>query len=621
MLFRPGARPRIFRLGDRVVLDVLDPGRAVPEAAGQNEAGDSRSARAAANPSAQQGGRERRNAVVEPPPTAQTALPAVTSAPAPAPAPASVVTRTAPGPTASAVPVTEPPATPIAAPTLPPRGAVAVRIASAPGRARALSLRLPEGTGVAILRRGDALLAVLDNPVPLDLSALRGDPVLGASDAQLLPEAAVLRLRLAAPAVLVARREGDLWLLEPAREAPPGRSILPETEGDALTLRAARPNRVVALEDPETGLPLLIGTVGETEQSSPQTRRLPRAELLPTLLGIALLARGDGVSLRTGAERFVLEGAGAGAPISPGPAQGAAAMTRLLQLPSLPPAEAADRLRVQQSALAGVPPLQRASLRLDAAETMLALGLPQEAQAMLRLSFQEDPGAAAEARAKVLNAAAALLAGRVAEAAALDDAALPRTDETALWRAVLSAARGERVQAAQGFAATLPLLMAYPGPLRARLMLPAAEALVEGGEHAAARRLIDGAGALPGLDYARGRLAEAEGRTSDALSAYEEAARGRDRRLRARALRRAVEVRLASGALDAAGAAAALEAALFAWRGDAEEAEARTRLATLRQTSGRRTRCIGPSGRNGDALSRTREFPALGHARCSDVCD
>src|SRR5690606_30125984 len=50
--------------------------------------------------------------------------------------------------------------------------------------------------------------------------------------------------------------------------------------------------------------------------------------------------------------------------------------------------------------------------------------------------------------------------------------------------------------------------------------------------------------------------------------------------------RRDVELRLAAGRLDKAGAAAAMEAVLAAWRGDAREREARLRLAELRSEAG-----------------------------------
>jgi hypothetical protein len=143
----------------------------------------------------------------------------------------------------------------------------------------------------------------------------------------------------------------------------------------------------------------------------------------------------------------------------------------------------------------------------------------------------------------------------------------------------------------------------------------AAEALAAGGETAAGRRLVaaregdeaalalaaawlregegDIDGALAGYDaLARGRdrraraLAMRRGDIDGALAGYDALARGRDRRARALAMRRAAELRLASGRIDAAAAAAALETTLAAWRGDASESEGRMRLAELRLAAG-----------------------------------
>jgi predicted negative regulator of RcsB-dependent stress response len=81
-------------------------------------------------------------------------------------------------------------------------------------------------------------------------------------------------------------------------------------------------------------------------------------------------------------------------------------------------------------------------------------------------------------------------------------------------------------------------------------------------------------------------IAEADGRVDDALASYRQAIQGRDRLRRARAIRRSVELRLAMGQLDVAGAIAELEAALFAWRGDADEVSVRIRLAELQREAG-----------------------------------
>jgi hypothetical protein len=111
-------------------------------------------------------------------------------------------------------------------------------------------------------------------------------------------------------------------------------------------------------------------------------------------------------------------------------------------------------------------------------------------------------------------------------------------------------------------------------------------ALAEGGETVAARRLIAGREEDPAFALAEARLREGGGDAEGALARYDAVTRGRDRRARAVAMRRAAELRLATGALDAAGAAAAMEAVLAAWRGDAQELRARTRLAELRLQAG-----------------------------------
>ncbi|MBW8269825.1 hypothetical protein [Caldovatus aquaticus] len=469
----------------------------------------------------------------------------------------------------------------------------------APGRA----LLLPFGpeVGAAAFRRGDAAIVVFDAAAPLDLGALAGDPLFGAAEAWTSGDATVLRLRLAAPARLVPRPAPDRggWLVEARPEGLPGlRVLVPEAEPEPprLVIRAARPGRAVVLADPATGAPLLVGTVREGGQALLLARRGAQFDLLPSALGAVVLARSDALVLRAGPDRFTLSAAGGAALIlgeawrTPPLAAEAAAMSRVLDLRPAGGPTLAARLRDLRGAIAAAPPLARAPLRREATETLLALGLAPEAQAMASLAFQEAPQARDDPRLLLAHGAAALLAGRIAEAApALEDHRLPETDETLLWRGLLAAARDGAAEAAPALAATAPLLLTYPEALRARLLAPAAEALIEAGGAPAlalARRLLEGDEAAPGLALARARLAEAEGRVEEALAGYDAVARGRDRLARARAIRRAVELRLATGALDAAGAAAALEAALYAWRGDALEREARMRLAALKRQAG-----------------------------------
>jgi hypothetical protein len=538
----PGVRLRHFRLENRIVLDLLDPRaaatapRATPRAA---------------------------------PPASRGQAPA-----APEPAPAAVA---APPPTATL----PPPALP-SPPPRPPAIEVASGSIAIPAR--------PE-VGAALFRRGGTWMFVLDAPLPLDGAALRADPLLAAAEILSGPRATVLRLPAAALREPVLSRSATHWRLAPAEGPPALRSILPEAEAGPpprLALRASRPGEAVPVLDPETGATLLVGTVLAAGEATPTGRSGATLDLLPTRLGVAVLPRADRLTLRALADRFVADADGAPLALGPVPADGAAGaatMSRHFDLPAEEVAALWARERNAMLAVAAAPPLGRAAPRLRAAEALLALGLGQEAQAMAALAMREDPRAAADPRAQALAAAAALVGGRTAEASALGASGLPDTDEAALWRGLLAAARGE--PAAPALATRLPLLLSYPEPLRTRLLPLAAEALAAGGEVPAARRLLATRDAAdPSLALARARLREAEGAVEEALAAYDAIARGRDRRSRAVAMRRAAELRLSTGQLDAAGAAAAVEATLAAWRGDALETEARSRAAELRMQAG-----------------------------------
>ena len=562
----PGVEPRVFRLGGRIVIDALNAatGEAAPALPARHLA-PARPAPAAVP------------AVAEPAP-----VPLVTTAPLPPPSAAP-----APPVAVPAVLAIEPPPAP-----RPPAAIALTR--PAPG---VFLLTTSPPPAVAVLRRGAEMLVLFDRAVPLDLAALRADPLLEQAGITPLPGAVLLRLPVAEGAGLRATRNGNDWRFEllPVATAPaPMRLDAAPGPPVRLALQAAQAGRVVALTDPLTGLPMLVGTMlgtGEGPgQGMPQGRRLPEAEMLPSLLGVAVLARAETVTLVALTDRFLLGAGPDGLRLGPaageGPPAAAAAMTRSFDIPGGTPASLSERLRAQSAGLAVAAPLTRGPLRLAAAETLMALGQPQEAQAMLTIALQEDPRAARDTRIIALQAAAALLSGRLAEAAPLATIALAASDEATLWRAVLAAAQGEAAAAAPGIAATLPLLAAYPEPLRLRLLPHAAEALVEGGAPAAAARLLQDAPDLPALRLVRARLDETQGHLAEALAGYDEVARGRDRLARAEALRRSVELRLQTGALDAAGAAAALDAALFAWRGDGREIATRERVAELQLQAG-----------------------------------
>ena len=575
----PGARPRAFRLGNRVVLDVRDPapGGAAAAPARPAAATPPRDAAPPAPPPA-----AARPNIAAPPVPAGAASAPVPAAPPPAPAPVA----------APLAPAAAPPAPASVAALLP--AATPVHIRLLPG-ARAIALDAGAEAGLAVFRRGDWIHVVLDRAIAADASALHGHAVFGGLDVQPAGEGTSLRLPLPAPARLVARRDGAAWVLEATRDPPPADAPVLRALADAgppsrLMLQGGQPGGTVTIADPATGETLLIGTLRQPGPAVLLARRLPEFDLLPTMLGAAIVARSDRLALRPVTEdRFALQASGDGSPgLGPLPGQepppAAMAMSRLLDLPSGPVPALLERLRNVLMAVNAAPPLARGPARRDAAETLLALGMPQEAQAMAAIAFQEDPQARADARLVLAHGAAALLSGRVADARTIEDARLPPRDEVALWRALLALARGEDATAA--LRAHAPVLLTYPDALRARTLPMAIEALAAGAQGAGAATLLAQAGDAPGLDLARAMVMEAEGRQDDAIAAYGALVAGRDRRQRALALRRVTEMRLAAGAIDKPAAAEALEQSLFAWRGGAEELALRGRIAALRMEAG-----------------------------------
>lgn len=628
----PGARIRHFRNGPKVALDVLDPEAPAPRRPSRSPEGplaDANPAPAAMNASPTT--TTRQAATPRPPASAPAATTEPTVAAAqsiltpgfsfsPPPLPATTTPPTASDPhRVSAAPTSDPsapapatalptipappaPVPPIARPTLPPAVAAppeAPTRLAAPrpndpsaillrpqGTEAAPELRLSraEGLGLAALRRGGRLLVVLDAERAVDASRLAGHPAWAGLEARAISGGVVLSWPAAAP--LALRREGADWILS-VQGGPAAAPFPLRPEAGRAAIATPNAAKVLTLTDPETELPLLVGTLDAPVARQATARALPEFELLQTEAGLAVLARADSVTLRTAPGRFVVAVEGGEVALSGEPAAApAASLSRSFDFPAQPVPRLLERLRAAQAQVASAPPLARAAQRLATAEALMALGLPQEAQAMLRLAGQESPWAAEDARHAALSAMAGLLADRADEGPHRLPAALPPTDEMTLWRAIQAAREGDARAAAPGFAATLPLLLAYPEPLRRRLLPLAAETLAAAPDISAARRLIEQVGEELGLQMAQALLDEAAGEEARALDGYDALAAGRDRRQRARALRRAAELRLATGRIDAAAAARALEQTLFAWRGDGDEVALRRRVAALRQQAG-----------------------------------
>ncbi len=452
--------------------------------------------------------------------------------------------------------------------------------------------------GAAAFPRGNHEIIVFDEASPLDLAQIVDDPVFGAGGVTVLEDATVLRLPLPSNGAVRLMRVDAGWLIMFEDQASVNAAIEPAGSNGQLFMPAADALKSVTIQDDLTGENLLIGTQKNPGQAILVARREPEYQLLPSDMGVVIEPVSDRLQLIVQQDGFRLGAGGAGPDlnlpeVSSARMADAAHLTRHYDFQNLPVADLFRQLQSETVAAALSPPLSRFEPRYDVAQTMVALGLDAEAEAVSDLAIRSDPSEADNFDAKGLQGIAATLAGRLDESQGLDDLRLDGWDDVKLWRAVRDASRDPNSSAAaKQFSAAAPLILTYPDALQRKIGPLAVENMALGGQvdaaAALAAKLSDGSRLVLG----RAIIDEKRGNLDHALAAYDSLETSNDRDVRALAADRAVELRLAAGKLNAAAAATALEHQFLNWRGDGRELALRERASQLRAQAGDWRNCL-----------------------------
>jgi hypothetical protein len=597
LLLSPGCQPRIWRTGALIVVDIYSPGVSPPGAPISKKIATPQGAAAPVAP------REAAHRA-ETPHAAQPEFTLVPVEQAPLPPPAKSANHADSAPAPATPPAAVPGATPktVPAPALPPAGAdageslVAERLPddAVLGEA-AILVPFDSMVAAAAFPRGGLAHVIFDDSKPVDLAALKDDPVFGSARVTLLPAATHLTLRMPDGAALRLQHRKDGWVIAVRAGGRAGPSAELKAQEGALAIGTPQPADTIVMDDKATGGRLLVGTVLGEGPGVAVPHVSAEFSVLPSWAGVLVAANSDRLSLRAGSGAFVLSAASG--PALSGILGGsaalvaeAAALTRHFDFPPLPTPALLTRLRAALHAAAAAPRLNRLAPRLQTAQAMLALGLDREAGGSLRAAQQDDPAQATTPDEAALLAMADWLAGLDA-GIAFNDPTLGKSDEIALWRGLTAPATADQRQQAAAVAATWRLLLAYPEPLRRRLLRPAAETMLQGGQEQAADDLM---AKLPDptLDDLRAASLMRHHRDTDALVLLDKVAAASDRRRAAEAARQAIELRLAAHLITPSQAATALDSSLYAWRSDPVEIAQRLRIAVLRTQSGEWRRAL-----------------------------
>jgi TolA-binding protein len=533
------------------------------------------------------------------------------------------------------------------------RPAVTVSARVEPGGLE-LHFRWNRAVPAAVFTRGDRLWAVFAGE-GADVAGWRS---LGRPDVahwldplttQTVDGARAFRFQLRQAALVDAQGDATGWritLAPPATPSPtrPGNGLTRAPAGGAL--EAAADGEVVRLRDPDSGerLEALLSALPGLRQPSPM--RLVDLEVLPTIQGYAWRALADDVVAQAEGGRLAITRPGGlrlstAAALQP-PSPAIAAPTTVAppatsgEEPSLDPAlpkaplglgalevsdaparqQARQRILGQVSSLPGLP---RALARLELARLYLADALGPEACTALELvdlgSLVEPAAGRVRMSRNAMTGAAEALAGRGDRAlAALLDHVLDEDPEVALWRAFAAAGTGRWQLATQEWQRSDGLLEHYPTPLRRRLGLEMAAAMLDHNDATEARSLLAQLQPLPlsGTDRARLRLLDGiaklgDGRTGEASADLTAAAAAGDSDIATRAAFLLADAQARDGSLQPEAAAEGLAAQRPRWGGHPWESRMLRRLAELQAVS----------GRDADAMATWRQ--AL--ARASDPAD
>jgi hypothetical protein len=589
----PGARPVLWQSQGKVVVDVYAGQAPVAHAPGSAPAG---MAPAAAKPAgAPVAAVLQENMHAPPMHVAPRTAPAAAPAKPAAPQDAKPETERNSGP---GIMLPAPPPVAVPGPVAAPMeaadndGLVAARIAAGgvaalPADANAILVPFDSAVTAAAFFHAGRAHVIFSDSKPVDVAQLKDDPVFGSARVTLLPAATHLTLQLATGMRLRLLRQPDGWVVAVVPQAAATDAANIALANGALSIGMPGAADTVVVDDEVTGDRLLVGTVRIEGPAVLVSHASPEFTLLPSWLGAVVQAHGDRLALRAVKAGFVL-GSATGPPVAAVLATedgqvlaDAGKLTRRFDLLRLPVQVRRARLISDMGAAAATPKLARFAPRLRAAQDMLALGLFGEAASVLRAAIADDPAHAQDPDATSLIAMADWLGGR-GDGAAATAPALGDSDEISLWRALL---RPAGTTSAATAANTWRLLLAYPDPLQRKLLPLAADIMLRGGQRPAADALLARV-ASRSLDPQRATSLEMAGQTDAALAMLDSVGSGRDRKLAATALRDAVELRLASGRMKPADAAAALDKHLFAWRDDELEASQRMRIAALQSQAG-----------------------------------
>ncbi|MBB4287030.1 tetratricopeptide repeat protein [Roseospira goensis] len=450
-------------------------------------------------------------------------------------------------------------------------------------------------TAAAVFRRAGYLWVVFDRFQEVDLDLLRragAGVVRSVEQVRVGPDSTLVRLTTAPGFNPSLRRDGLLWVVDlmqrPLRPERPV-AVQPQVNspvGARLLLPVVEGGRVVPVRDPERGDQFFVLPLIQLGHGVYPERRFPEVTLPVTAQGVVVVPHSDRIEMRSSRSGAEVTAEG-GLILSPESGRletlatlGQGALKAVFDIPGWR-RDSGDRdfqavLNDLRYAVAMAPESQRGEARLELARFYFANGYAPEALGVLRAIAADHTEMVNTAAFRALRGATRFLMHR--DGQAVDDLSHPSladVDEAAFWRAAAQSRLGQAGLQAAVLEATGAVLENYPPDVRIPLALVAADATIEAGDDLAANTFLESARDPEfntthdeaAIQYLEGKLLASTGAFEAAIAAWREAEAGYSRRHAALATRDRLDLEHRLDLIDTDALIQGLEGLRFAWRG------------------------------------------------------
>ena|GEM_PF-161689 len=465
-----------------------------------------------------------------------------------------------------------------------------------------------EPVSSAVFRRNDSIWLVFDTDATIDtrgmVSAL--SETAETIDVQQFEDYQILRIDMNDPVLATVGVDGNAWslvigemILEPSIPLKLERNVRGDG-GAVLRVLYQDPRNIRQITDPFVGDTISLVTGFGPPRGLLKPQNFVDLSALSSAQGVAIASKSDGVKMKILGDDVIIEKEGGLALSNEHLRRGTGSLNTIVDpeestyiefvsLSTEGPGAYRSRLLELQNQLSKAPEGKRRKQLMALSRFYLAHQFAQEALGLMTLALEEEPALAEDSSFNLMMGAAQTMADRPDEAYAhLNRPDLKNSPDAAVWQTIVDVKLGNWTPARIAMPRGRAVVGNYPPAIQTEFKLAAAQAMVEVNDFGIANGIL--AEIEPSevtraqaarYDILRGRVADASGRSQEALTVFDLVTRSEDRPRSAEAEYRALRIRYRDGELGIDETIDRLAGLATSWRGDEIELKTLRFLAQL----------------------------------------